>query len=70
MSTKNVTYDSIKATKNQSFTLSFKDTFLKKPHKGAKLTPPAFYRLIFLKYTQILNSHDVTVTAPRNLELI
>ena len=42
MSTKNVTYDSIKATKNQSFTISFKDTFLKKPHKGAQLTPPAF----------------------------
>ena len=36
---KDVTYEILKITKNQGFTLSLENTFLKKPQRGVKLTP-------------------------------
>ena len=46
---KDVTYDNIKSQKNQSFTISLEDTFLKKPQGGdqIKLPPPAVLGLIY-----------------------
>ena len=53
---KDVTYDNIKSHKNQGFTLSLEDTFLKKSTGGGSQTDPLPPAVLELKFKILMTS--------------